>query len=197
MKKAENVRGIVMGCLIGVFWGVLSNVPSHFGLEWIPGWTEFFARLIIRAVLFVSLCSLSLLLGRKDRKKRTERSKMDKRILAIAIPISIAALIAMTCWESFSSNQGKVREYLHSPNNKRTAVVVVSEYGSISIYPVYAQYLCKKEYEGAYSNSDFKGCVSISIWTDDEDWTYRWIDEDTLEVVKLSCGEEVKGYVRW
>jgi len=105
-------------------------------------------------------------------------------------------VVAAGIWTSFFRGV-QVTGYMHSPNRKNTAVVIVHKSTTVddseAIYPVRAKLL----YERKSENYVFRGNPMKSTCT------YKWIDEGTMEIV-IDYGATFDGksfviteYIRW
>jgi len=163
----------VLQVTVGLLCLSFKWLPNFFGWAWLPGWPEFFS-IIQFVVIYIPI---SIILRRPFFKEK--KSQKSLRIEIASFTVMLVLFVAVAVWASFREVDSI--EYLHSPNQINTAMVK-NDIGLV--YPVQAHLFYDRDTN------------NIALWpSKDVDWTYTWLDDNTLELDYTVLG--IKDYIRW
>jgi len=173
MRKSVRIILAVFACIFAL---AVPTLPFVWKLNWLPGWMTILARLIPLVIAFPIL-----LKAVQPNKKVFTLANVGWCALACVLSLAMSA-------QALFLSRDRVSEYIHSPNNKHTAVVITSNYGSSTVYAMRARVFYE---DGALDNQ-------VPIGYGDAEVTYRWVDDNTLEVVTAyEDGSGATELIRW
>ena len=187
-SKRKKVLRHILYALFLVLCGACpffaSWLPRRFGVEWIPGWPEFLSNLLTWGMLLIYLAVHIVKTWIKPLDEKF--TKKNKRNTIIFYAIGCAFYIGMSALMGLGFQWRKIDRYIASPNGKNKAVIMVRKDDVLGdswrteyIYPVRA---------GLFYEDN-----NIYLQPGQEDITFTWLDDNTLEITRTGEWEDDNG----
>jgi len=187
MKRAKRILLIVLGAVFYLMYA--GFYIFTFKWEMLSGWIAFLMNVIWMALIPMIGYFLIWRARHLEDKLKDKIEEMIKKITwkkAILGVVIVAWPLYLVGSMSFKTEK-KVSEFIDSPNDKNSVVVLTSDYTS-EYYPAKWRLI----YKGSFNSNNY-----VRVYSD-RDVAYSWIDDDTLEfVITDKYGESETKYIRW